>query len=192
MLANESYLLKQCSLGDDHAFSSLYTFYSPIVYRFIFRFVKSTELADDLTQEVFIKVLDHRKDLNIIQSFKSYLFTISRNHTFNLLKRASLDSVAKGLILSNYIQESSLEDELATKEYLNYLDKILSTLSPQTRAVFILCRQQNKSYDEAAEILGVSRNAIKKHMIKSMKILGDAVQKDLGLPLSVFLVLISK
>jgi RNA polymerase sigma factor (sigma-70 family) len=127
-----------------------------------------------------------------VHSFKAYLFGISRNHTLNILKRASVNTAAMGFILDNYHEQSSPEDELVTKDYFAYLNQVISKISPQSRTVFILCRQQHKSYDEVAELLGISRNAVKKHMVKSMKILSLAVKRDLNLPLSIALLLLFK
>lgn len=187
-LRNEPQLLLKMAAGDADAFSTLYAHYTSLVYRFIYKYLKSAELTADLTQEIFIKIWENRAELSELQAFKSYLFTISRNHALNFLKRASVDVTAKGIILQNYSSQESIEDSLQAKQYLEYLEGVLLRLSPQSREVFRLCRQQYKSYDEAAEILGISRNAIKKHMVRSMKVLGAAVQKDLGIPLSLFLV----
>ncbi len=189
MSAKEPELLTKCAQGNEKAFVELYHLYAPLVFRFIYSFVKSSELADDLRQEVFIKVWEQRQLLGEIQSFKAYLFTVSRNHTLNALKKASKEQAAMGFILNNYQEQSDPEDERSAKEYLAYLDQVISKISPQSRNVFMLCRQQNKSYDEVADLLGISRNAVKKHMVKSMKILSEAVKKDLGLPLSVALVI---
>lgn len=186
-LENEMELLQQAATGDANAFARLYNHYRSLVYRFIYKYVKSPQLADDLSQEIFMKVWENNAALTDRQAFKSYLFTISRNHTLNFLKRAAIDTNAKSLILNSYTPANSLEEDLHTKDYMEYLQSILSTLTPQSREVFRLCRQEFKSYDEAATILGISRSAVKKHMIKSMKMLGDAVKKDLGIPLGIFL-----
>ncbi len=191
-LENEIELLQQAAKGDANAYAQLYTHYRSLVYRFIYKYLKSPELADDHTQEIFLKVWENKAALVDRYAFKSFLFTISRNHTLNFLKRAAVDTTAKSVILSNYTAIDSLEEELQTKDYMEYLQSILATLTPQSREVFRLCRQEYKSYDEAAEILGISRSAIKKHMIKSMKILGDAVKRDLGIPLGVFLTYLLK
>lgn len=187
ILENETNLLQQAAQGDVNAFAQLYTLYRSLVYRFIYSYVKSPQLADDLTQEIFTKIWENKSGLSDRHTFKSFLFTISRNHTLNFLKRASVDQTAKNIILSNYSHDESLEENLQTKDYMEYLQGLLVSLTPQSREVFRLCRQEYKSYDEAAQILGISRSAVKKHMIKSMKILGDAVKRDLGIPLGVFL-----
>lgn len=191
-LENEIELLQQAATGDANAFAQLYNHYRTLVYRFIYKYVKSPQLSDDLTQEIFIKVWENKAALTDRLAFKSYLFTISRNHTLNFLKRAAIDSTAKSVILSNYVPSGSMEESLQTKDYMEYLQSVLTTLTPQSREVFRLCRQEFKSYDQAAEILGISRSAVKKHMVKSMKTLGDAVKRDLGIPLGIFLAYLIK
>lgn len=187
-LGNETSLIHQIAGGDADAFARVYCFYSPLIYRFILRYVKTTELADDLTQEIFIKIWERRESLIDQLSFKAYLFTVSRNHTLNFLKRITLDAKAKSVIFSSYRSSDSVENDLLTKDYFAYLQTILDKLTPQSRQVFKLCRQEYKSYDEAAEILGISRSAVKKHMIKSMKILSTSVKIDLGIQLSLVLI----
>ncbi|CAM4430037.1 RNA polymerase sigma-70 factor, ECF subfamily [Pedobacter westerhofensis] len=192
MPAEEHDLMIKCANGSDRAFAELYRRHASLVYRFILSFVKSAELADDLRQEVFIKVWENRLVLADVKSFKSYLFSISKNHTLNVLKRASTNATAMAYVLNNYQEQHTPEDDLVSKEYLAYLNQVISEISPQSRAVFMLCRQQHKSYDEVAEILDISRNAVKKHMVKSMKILREAVKRDLDLPLSIALILLFK
>lgn len=139
-----------------------------------------------------MKFLDKRPDLPELLSVRAYLLTMARNHAFNFLKRAGVDEYAKSEILKHYPTEgSSLENALHYADYKRYLDTLLEGLTPQSGEVFRLCRQQGKTYDEAAEMLGISRNAVKKHMVRTMKTLGDRVQKDLGISLPVLLLLLS-
>ena len=67
------------------------------------------------------------------------------------------------------IMESKIKFQ--SDEYHSFLHTIITTLTPQSKKVFQLCRQQGLSYDEAAENMGVSRSLIKKHMVRSMKIM---------------------
>ncbi|GAB3999826.1 RNA polymerase sigma-70 factor [Spirosoma daeguense] len=185
---NERVLLNQVSTGDEQAFKKLYDEYRPGIYRFIYKFIKSTDLSNDICQEVFMKIWEDRWEIREVNSFRSYLFTITKNHTFNVLKRAAVEDRIKTEVLSNYsISKNDTEDVLQLKEYQQFLQSVLDTLPSQSRNVFKLCRQQGKSYDEAAELLGISSSAIKKHMVRSMKTIKFAVEKDMGIAFSVFL-----
>ncbi|WP_316747163.1 RNA polymerase sigma-70 factor [Pedobacter gandavensis] len=179
--------------GEESAFSELYDRYSAVLSAYIKRFVHSSDLAEDLTQEVFIKIWQCKSKLEEVRSIKAYLFIMARNHTLNSLKKAMRSDVAMAEVLNSFVeQRNDTEEELLSKEYLQYLEKALSELPGRTREIFKLCRQEGKSYDEVASALGISRNAVKNHMVGSMKILSASVKKDLGISLSILLVLFLK
>lgn len=190
MELNENELIQKISQDDSIAFEALYNHYRMDIYRFIYKFIKSPELSDDLCQEIFIRIWESRNNLVVIKSFKPYLYTITKNHTLNFLKRASVDSKAMGVIYSTFSEKrNEMEDNLITNEYLNHLRNILNTLPAQSREVFKLCRQQGHSYDEVAQMLGISRSCVKKHMVRSMRTLKLSVVKEFGISLSLFLIL---
>jgi len=116
--------------------------------------------------------------------FGAYLFTMAKRMSFDFLKRASVEEKAMGLLLKNYHQGLNVvEENQEFLDYMNFIENVLARMPEQTRTVFKLCRQQYQSYDEAAKILGISSHAIKKHMVRSMKILKEATKKGLGIPL---------
>lgn len=184
-------LLQDLSKGSNEAFTLLYDKYHDMLHRFVIKFIKSPDLADDITQEVFMQLWENRTTIMGIRSLKPWLFTLAKNRTFNVLKRAAIDDTAKSEILKYYqISHNATETDLVTKEYLTFIKKVLDTLPPQSAKVFQLCREENKSYEEVAAILGISRNAVKKHMVRSMKVLKGAVEKDLGISLTLLLTLL--
>ncbi|WP_316823524.1 RNA polymerase sigma-70 factor [Pedobacter gandavensis] len=179
--------------GEESAFAALYDRYSQMITAYIKRFVNSSDLADDLTQEVFIKVWQCKSKLDEVKSIKAYLLIMARNHTLNSLKKAMRFDVAMAEVIGSFVeQRNETEEELLSKEYLNFLNKALSELPYRTREIFRLCRQEGKSYDEVAFAMGISRNAVKNHMVSSMKILSASVKKDLGISLSILLTLFLK
>jgi RNA polymerase sigma-70 factor (family 1) len=177
--------------GENNAFKELYGRYHGGLYGFLYKFLKSAELTEDITQEIFIKVWDQHRELPELMSIKSYLFTLGKNHAFNFLKRAGIDQVAKAEIVKNYkTDNNSLESAIHARDYSRYLEELLATLTPQSREVFRLCRQEGRTYDEAAELLGITRHTVKKHMVRTMRVLGDSVEKDLGISLTVLLAIL--
>jgi RNA polymerase sigma-70 factor (family 1) len=189
---NEKTLLLHVAKGDEKAFEKLYTTHIDFIYRFILKFVKSPELAEDLTQETFIKIWESEVQLADVRSFKDYLFIAARNNAFNFLKRASRENIAKGEILRHYQQpvaEESL-DRLVSKNYMEFIQEVLDSLPAQTRQIFLLCREQNKSYDEVATLMGISRNTVKKHMVRSNKTFTNLLgRSNLPLLLSAYFIL---
>jgi RNA polymerase sigma-70 factor (ECF subfamily) len=187
-LLDDAELLTLLRSGDDFAFSQLYRRYQGIVYRYLMKMLQSPDLSVDLCQDIFIKFWDKREELPELLSVKAYLLVMARNHAFNFLKRAATDQTAKAEILRFYPTENNtLENTIHFRDYKQYLDTLIAGLSPQSRNIFRLCRQQGKTYDETAEILGISRNTVKKHMVRTMRFLSDSVEKDLGISLILLL-----
>jgi RNA polymerase sigma-70 factor (family 1) len=179
--------------GDDVAFAELYKRYKSGIYIFVKKFVHSAALAEDLTQEIFVKIWEGGSKLKDIQSLRAYLFITARNHTLNSLKRAFRSNVAMAEVVNNIAEHrNSIEEDLISKEYIEYLQRVLATLPGRSRDIFKLCREQGKTYDEAALALGISRNAIKNHMVSTMKTLSASVEKDLGISLSLLLAMLFK
>lgn len=183
----ESYTLKQIAEGDEKAFSEIYASYKQDLYRLVYNILKSDDLTNDTCQEVFIKIWEDRARLTEINSFRSYLLVAGRNHSLNVLKKVISEEKRMSLFIQSYTEaHNGIEEHIQSEEYHSFLQTILSTLTPQSRKVFQLCRQQEMSYDQAAEIMGVSTSLIKKHMVRSMKIFRSAVEKDLGIAFSIF------
>lgn len=186
---HDSDLLLKLAEGDENAFAALYGRYKPALTAFIVTFVKSPEMAEDLSQEVFIKIWELRRQLSQVISFRAYLFTAARNHTLNILKKAAHEEMARAEIIRHIQQlRSEVEEELLSKEYEEHLSRILQELPAQSRRVFHLCREQYKSYSEVASMLGISRNAVKKHMVRSMKTLRESLGPEftISLPFLIF------
>jgi RNA polymerase sigma-70 factor (family 1) len=191
-LTDEQALSQQLVAGNEDAFATLYVLHQSAVYHFILKFVNSASMAEDLQQEVFLKVWEQRRHFAEVHNFRAYLFIIARNHTLNMLKKAlRSDTAASEVINGFYHLRNPVEDQLQDKEYQAFLQKILATLPPRTREIFRRCREQGQSYEEVAHALGISRNAVKNHMVLSMKILSTAVKRDLGISLALFLTIIS-
>lgn len=190
---DEGELLTRLAAGHEEAFAALYSRYHAPLARFIQQLVKSPALAEDLAQETFIRIWEARAQLEKVQSLKAYLFTAARNHALNCLKKAASEQAIRGEIVHHFRQlRSDTEEQLLTRAYLQHLQQVLQGLPPQTREVFRLCREQEHSYEEVARLLGISRNAVKKHMVRSMKVLKAATERDLGISFTLLLALVSR
>jgi RNA polymerase sigma-70 factor (ECF subfamily) len=148
-------------------------------------------MAEDIAQEVFIKIWEHRHQLEQVQSFRAYLFTTARNHTINVLKRIAWEEAAQAEVTRHFrilrAATADAEEAVLSKEYNQLLTTMLSSLPDQSQKVFHLCREEDKSYGEVASLLGISRNAVKKHMVRSMKLFRDSLGAEFILLLSLLL-----
>lgn len=189
-MSMEEEILLRMAQGDESAFSSIYRHYHPSLYIYLLRFCKVPSLAEDLVHDVFLKIWEIRGRINPQLSFSGYLYRIARNHVFKTITKLATDGQMRAQL---YQQLADIDpehpDELArTKEYERLFEEALSKLTPQRLKVFRLCRQEGKSYDEAAAILGISRNAIKKHMVLGMRFIEDYVYRHGDILMAIWLV----
>ena len=160
-------LLKQ---GDERAFDHFYQLYSLPIYRKLLKMIKVDILAEELMQDVFVRLWDKRHLIEPGQSFKSYLYLIAQNlvHDFyrKVAREERLQSEIKAFSTELYLHT---EERLFLKETKEILDKAINQLPAQQKLVFNLCKIEGKSYEEVSDALGISTSTINGHIVKATK-----------------------
>jgi RNA polymerase sigma-70 factor (ECF subfamily) len=156
--------------GDSDAFLELYNQYHPALYHYVLRFVKSPAIAEDVLQDVFLKIWEIRARIDAQLSFKAYLYRICRNSVFKLLKKIAVDENLRVQVMQQFAQSIADADlKVLWQQYEEILHAAVNNLSPQRQRVFRLCREEGKTYEQVANELGISRNTVKEHMVLAMK-----------------------
>lgn len=162
-----------CSLlrhGDKSAFARLYEMYSQRIYTNLIRLLKDEDLAQELLQEVFVRIWDKRETLQVETSFRSYLYRVSENLVRDFFRKAAKDKrMMEHLIMAASELYVDNEELYIHKENNILLHQAIDTLPPQRRRIFILCKIEGKSYNEVSEITGVSVSTINDHIVKATK-----------------------
>lgn len=177
---NDSYvevkLLKLLRAGDADAFQQLYNKYHAALYAYIIRFVKIPALAEDVLQDVFIKIWEIRKNVDPTLSFQAYLYRISRNSVFKLIKKIAADKELRNE-LASYMNAGAKEADVQLQwhQYEQILETAVNQLPPQRQNIFKLCRHEGKKYEEVAAELHISRNTVKEHMVLAVRFIKDYV-----------------
>jgi len=170
-LYSEQELLVRLAEGDQYAFEQIYLSYSPKIYRKILQLVKQPAIAEELLQDVFVKIWEKRQVLDNEKSFKSYLYTIAKNMVVDLFRRAALDrQMLEKFIIDNtelHYPFEPTEDHEAQSKII--IQKALETLPLQRKRIYTLIKLEGKSYEEVAELLGVSTSTINDHVVKATK-----------------------
>lgn len=166
-------LIIQIKNGDRVAFYNIYERYCKRLYGFVLRYIKIEADAEEIVQEVFVKIWQARNKLDAYSSFESFLFTIAYNTTIDLLrKRVNERKYLENLVALQQIQEApDILDEIHFKELDDNLKKLLEELTPRQKEIFQLSREQGFSHEEIAEKLGISVNTVKKHMANTLAFL---------------------
>ena len=180
-LKDEKELLAQISSGDARAFAVLFNGYQGLVYSFAKRLTRSEALAEDIVQEIFLKIWLGRATLESVDNFGAYLNRAVRNHSLNVLRQIAQQarvSQELGMVTPQEIRET--EAYLDLKESEMMLSEALKSLTPQQRQVFLLCREDGLKYEEVAARLQISPLTVHTHMKQALKSIRNYFKDHLG------------
>jgi RNA polymerase sigma-70 factor (family 1) len=186
-------LLERLKSGDSVAFLAVYNSYHAQLYRYVLRYVKVPELAEDVIHDVFLKLWEVRQQIKPELSVTGYLYRISRNHVFKLFKKITVDAALRKQIIAK-IDEAACrngDEYLQWREYSHLLQGAIEKLSPQQQKVFKLCRIDGKTYEETARILGISPYTVKEYMSLSLKCIKEYFHYNADISLSLLLLFTS-
>ena len=164
-------LLLMLSGSDQQAFTELYNRYHTGIYNYQSAFIKIPSLAEDLTEELFMKIWEARHRLEIHTSFASYIYRVSRNVAIDSIKKIASDRELLNevmLYMQSFFPESGIS-KLQEKEDQYLYKQAIDSLSRQRKTVYLLCKEEGKTYEEAARLLGISRHTVKEHMAESLR-----------------------
>lgn len=156
--------------GDESAFTQFYEHYHPVVYGIALKITRSTDLSEEIVQEVFMKIWLKRSDLINIENIEAYLFVIARNKVFKVLKQIAKNY--KTILLEendNVFAHNNLERRILEKENNLLLHQAIERLPHQQKQVYNLIKDQGLKREEAAEILEIKPETIKFHLAQAMK-----------------------
>ena len=176
-IAKTILMLKQ---GDEMAFREVFNLYQRRLYCFIFSMTKSDCATEDILQEVFFKIWVKHESLNLSASFDAFIYTIAKNLTYNHLRNvASQRTLKKELWRNLSFISKQTENDILSNEYDEIVSDILKNIPVQKRSIFILSKQQGKSNNEIADLLGISPKTVKNHLWKTLQLIREQLKPHL-------------
>jgi RNA polymerase sigma-70 factor (ECF subfamily) len=175
--------------GRDAAFRELIRRYERPVFSLIFRMVRDRELAEDLAQDTFIKVLNHIDRYRPEFKLSSWLFKIANNVAIDHLRRRHLDTVSidgsphaltqEAIEATSFDvvgqQETALE-ELEAKELGSAIERAIASLRPEYRSCIMLRHVEGRSYEEIAATLDLPLGTVKTYIHRARHELRRALE----------------
>ena len=178
----ETTLLSLLSQDSEYAFQLVFDRYRNNTYKVAMMYVKSPVIAEEIVQDVFLKLWFQRKNLTEIRSLESWLFTLTRNLTFNCLKKIAYEWTAREKwIKQNNISENTADNKILDTEYRQLIQKAISTLSPQQQQVYKLAKEEGLSYEVIGRQLSISPLTVKTHMSRALASVRLFMQKNIDL-----------
>lgn len=166
---DESQLAEMLASDSTHAFQLFYDRHQVRIYNLAVRYLKCSEIAQDVVQEVFMKLWTQRKTVRFIGPVEGWLFSVGKNNILNRHKRMTIEG--KVLNQMQLIQENvddSLQKTIDTEQYKFLFDKAMQGLSGKQLEVYLLAKRENLSYLQIAVHLNISPLTVKTHMSRAL------------------------
>jgi RNA polymerase sigma-70 factor (ECF subfamily) len=174
-------LLRLLSGGDERAFVEFYRKHQSLVYRFALQMSGKTEIAEEVTQDVFVVVMNSGKRYDSERgSVAAFLYGIARNFVLRALERERpyitvLDDPA-GDYAGRIVAEQDLFGDLAQTERIETLRKAVLALPPAYREVVVLCDLHERDYAEAASALGCAIGTVRSRLHRARALLAEKMR----------------
>jgi RNA polymerase sigma-70 factor (family 1) len=172
-------LMQLTAQGNEKAFAALFHLYKHKLYGYILSLTDSPALTDDLVQEVFLKLWRTGVDFSTVEQPDAYIFRTAQNHTIDAFRRMAKET----RLLAGLKQQQPLATQLPwfqpveIKELEQVVKKVIVTLPPQQKLVYILSREQGMKHDAIAKRLNISAGTVKNHMIQALRAIKNELRK---------------
>lgn len=182
-MSGETQLLESARAGSLAAFEELVLRYEKKIYNYCYRMTNNEQDAEDLTQEVFIKVYKNLKSFKGNSHFSTWVYRIAHNICIDRYRRMKISSVSlsaggfgeddKEIEIASW--DRTPEDAVITREQQELLQKCITMLKPQYRSAIVLRDIQDYSYEEIARIMGIPIGTVKSHISRARSALREIV-----------------
>lgn len=164
---NEVLLIKN---GSVKSFEQAYHLWSDKVYHFVFRQCASEEIADEVVQQVFVRLWEKRAHLSLNHSLSVQLFRMSRTIFIDELRKAARARRYVAELQQHKIKDFT-EDTFEDKETLQRVYHAIENMPPIRKSVFLMSRVEHLSHQQIAEKLGISIKTVENHINLALKYL---------------------
>jgi RNA polymerase sigma-70 factor (ECF subfamily) len=155
--------------GDRESFASLFNNYYQQLYQFAGRFVQDTQTAENIVQDLFVKLWIDKDKIQIKSALKSYLYTATKNRSLTTRKRALNQIPSEKHSSQEQETAGSPEDDYILNETYLAVQKAVANLPERCRLVYQMKRFDNLHYSEISEILNISVNTVKTQLQRALK-----------------------
>ncbi|MFV0291202.1 MAG: RNA polymerase sigma-70 factor [Mangrovibacterium sp.] len=164
----DSYKIQQIALGDHDAFHWIFLKYHPRVKLFINQIIKSESIAEELSQDIFLKVWTSREELPNLRSFDAYLFRMSKNTALNYLSHKYVED---SYSTNNQSSAASFspEEEYYAKELELLIQLTIDRMPDQRRKIYLMSRDENMETVQIAQTLGLTKKTVHNQISLALK-----------------------
>jgi len=188
-LTEDKELYLRLKEGDEGAFNTLFRKYYSAMCLFANQFLHDRELAEEIVQDMFVKMWEKQAVLNIETSVKQYLFRAVRNHCLNQIQHEKIKKQYANKVLETASQEINVDQYYLEVDLVRRIEKSIESLPPKRKEIFRLSREQGLRYKEIADALGISVKTVEAQMGLALKYLREDLKDFSNYLTTLFLIL---
>lgn len=177
---SEKLLLKEAAKGGEKAFEQLFNSYKYKLFGYIYKLTGSPEMAEDVVQEVFLRLWKNRSELAEIENLNAYIFRMAQNTAINAYRKTAREIIMLNEMGREVDDAVSVTDSIALKEIEQIVKQTVENLPNQQRLVYTLSREHGLKHEEIARQLKISPGTVKNHMIQALRTLREQLGKYPG------------
>nr|WP_246034848.1 sigma-70 family RNA polymerase sigma factor [Polaribacter aestuariivivens] len=164
-ITDEELVFEIVKTNNTELFATLYDRFSTVVYNKCYSFSKNRQEAEDLMQDIFVKLFVKLRTFKGNSKFSTWLYSFTYNFCVNYVQRDSHKKREKITVVTDQIKENSTVDEIEDESLfeLKYkkLAKVLALLDPSDKMILLMKYQDDKSIKEIKDILNIGESAVK-------------------------------
>jgi RNA polymerase sigma-70 factor (ECF subfamily) len=170
----EQHLVTQLKGGDQASFRILYSKYAPMLFAFSRRYLKSQEDAEEIVQEVFLRIWDKRENIDENLSFSAYVIQAAKHRIYNgFRKKLNEQAYLDFLIVADAPSGNFTENEVDYREIKTKAEIAIKAMPPKRQEIFRLSREGGLKNKEIATKLDISIKTVENQMGQALKYLRE-------------------
>lgn len=174
----ERHLVRQLKEGNQASFKALYSTYAPKLFAFSKKYLHAHHDAEEIVQEVFLRIWEKRDNVDENQSFSSYVFQAAKHRIFNgFRKKVNEQAYLDFLMNSGSFPGNFTELEVEYHEVKQKAELAINAMPPKRQEIFRLSRETGLKNKEIAEKLKISIKTVENQMGQALKFLKEELQE---------------
>ncbi len=161
--------------GDPSALEFVFRAYHVELSDFVYGYVRSREVTDDLVHDVFAKLWEGREQLHVRDSLRSYLYSAARNHAISHLRHVLVERRWRERMVQGEPAVARFDDDaqhrLEDQELAGAVERVVEQLPERCRLALTLRWQRQMSYAEVAEVMGISVKTVEAYVTRGVAVL---------------------
>lgn len=169
-------MIEALKTGDHLIFEKVFLSYFKNVKTFVERLIKSEHDAEEISQELFVKLWINRDSIDVTKNFNSFIYVLAKNTAFDYMRSKKVRDNFTNDMIAEEEETYCMEEEYYIKETALLVDLVVSQMPEQRKRIYNLSRNEGRSNDDISEMLNISKRTVETHLNRALRELRKVVQ----------------